>query len=548
MSELYPAKRAVFESAPFEFEHPSGLLESIAQLRSINSIEGAFHHGYQTMTQVFFMSDKCIKSMLRSVLGLLVVATSLIFVGCETNDYQPIIFKNKLKELEDEVRVLREELRELKGGSSEVATSDSTGKEKTAVNDESTDSTSKSAEPEITTTPEDEAAARERLENSDVFFEVDEDGYVVEADLLENTNQELVDQLSSFPKLSKLILDGTKVTSETFDSLSKLKNLAYLDIERSVIDGESIGKLKDLPKLTFLQLFKATISEDAMEALSEFPALEQIRCAQTRVGDDELQHLSGLKTLKAIDLSDCNRVSTLGLEALTECPNLVFLKVWGKSIGDRSMDVVAKMKSLKVLGLNDTAVTDEGIAKLSDLDLTEVHLFRTQVGDQGLEVLCSMPNIVHLNLRDTRVSDEGLKQLVALSKLKKLDLSECNSPGVTDASGATFAQLDSLASLNLWSTKFSDDGVESLSGLSNLTWLNLDNTKISDSALKTLEGMDQLTWIHLGKTEITDAAVPSLLKLENLTYLNISYTKISEDGYYELDDFFTPNGCEVVQP
>lgn len=63
-----------------------------------------------------------------------------------------------------------------------------------------------------------------------------------------------------------------------------------------------------------------------------------------------------------------------------------------------------------------------------------------------------------------------------------------------------------------------------------------------------LTGLPQLTWLHLGSTEITDREVESLMKLENLKYLNISYTKISEDAYYDLDDHFSPLGCEVIEP
>ena len=60
--------------------------------------------------------------------------------------------------------------------------------------------------------------------------------------------------------------------------------------------------------------------------------------------------------------------------------------------------------------------------------------------------------------------------------------------------------------------------------------------------------MPQLNWLHLGKTKITDESVETLMSLEDLKYLNISYTGISEDGYFDLDDFFAPKDCQVVQP
>ena len=84
--------------------------------------------------------------------------------------------------------------------------------------------------------------------------------------------------------------------------------------------------------------------------------------------------------------------------------------------------------------------------------------------------------------------------------------------------------------------------------MSNLRWLNLDDTNVTDATAELLVQMPELNWLHLGKTKITDDAVEFLLKLENLKYLNVSNTKISDDMYYELDDFFEPKDCNVVQP
>lgn len=394
-----------------------------------------------------------------------------------------------------------------------------------------------------------EEAIREKLENRDAFFSMDDDGFAVEVDLAESSlGNDGLEQLGKFTKLTRVILDGTKVDSGSFDQLAKIVNLEYLDISRSTPSAEDFEKLKPLKRLKFLQLLKATLSAEGMKVLSEYPALEQIRCGQTRVGDEELQYLSELQTLKAIDLSDCNRVTIVGLEALSHCPNLSFLKVWGNSINDESMAFVAKMKKLKVLGLNDSSVTDKGFKTLADLDLKEIHLFRTSIGDETLRVIAGMPNIVKLNLRDTRLSDQGIEYLTALKKLEKLDLSECNSPGITDAAGESLAKFAGLKELNLWSTKFSDVGLKPVTSLKGLTSLNLDNTKVTDAGIKMLENMPQLTFLHLGKTKITDASKPSLMGLNNLQYLNISYTGITEDVAYDLDDHFAATDCTVILP
>lgn len=394
-----------------------------------------------------------------------------------------------------------------------------------------------------------EEAVREELEDRDVFFSMDDDGFAVEVDLAEcSLGNDGLKQLGKFTKLTRVILDGTKVDSSSFDQLAEILNLEYLDISRSSPSAEDFEKLKPLKRLKFLQLLKATLSAEGLKVLSGYPALEQIRCGQTRVGDEELQYLSELKTLKAIDLSDCNRVTIVGLEALSHCPNLSFLKVWGDSINDEAMRFVAKMKSLKVLGLNDSNVTDEGFKALANLNLKEIHLFRTSIGDETLRVIAGMPSVVKLNLRDTRISDQGIEYLTSLKNLEKLDLSECNSPGITDAAGGSFAKFNGLKELNLWSTKFSDVGLKPVTSLKGLTSLNLDNTEVTDSGVKMLESMPQLTFLHLGKTKITDASKASLMGLNDLQYLNISFTGITEDVAYDLDDHFAEKDCTVILP
>ena len=368
-------------------------------------------------------------------------AIGLVFVvaltGCEKTDYEAAKLRKKVRDLEAEIEDLNKQLGQpVKDSVADSNANANAGSQ--LANGTSVDKSSdvvlptKRGEANVVAKPvaisvSEESAIRDLLPS--VYFTMDAEGYATEADLTECGGiNEAIAKIAEFPKLTRVLLDGTKTTDGTFDSLEKMTELKFLSIERCNVSAEALAKLKGLKNLTFFQLFRATLNEETMKAISEYPSLEQIRCGQTRVGDAELSTLAGSKTLKAIDLSDCNRVSINGLRSLAQCPKLSFLKVYGKSIDDSCMDVVATMKSLKVLGLNDTRVTDVGMEKLADLDLRELHLFRTKVSDVGAKVISQMPNIATLNLRDTKLSDEGIGHLVNLNNLKKLDLSETNSP------------------------------------------------------------------------------------------------------------------------
>ena len=139
--------------------------------------------------------------------------------------------------------------------------------------------------------------------------------------------------------------------------------------------------------------------------------------------------------------------------------------------------------------------------------------------------------------------------LAAAPAVVKLDLSETNSPGVTDAASEQFAKMKKIKDLNFWSTQVGDDLVEKLAGLKTLTRLNLDKTNITNASIKQLTKMPQLTWLHIGSNApINDDAIEDLLKLPNLKYLNITGCKISDEGFLQLDDALSPKGCIVIGP
>lgn len=491
-------------------------------------------------------------------LPLVLAMLALSVSGCNQQDrYDVVVLQSRVKQLEAQLESLQQEV----GKSAERAklqkTVDRLQEEviqlQRALNDVGTLMTA-NVRPEETLpaepTPEEIEAAIVSLESAGVSVEKDDQGKVVAVRATEfPVELSVIEQLTKFSAIKQVAVSGPWVTHEMFDVFGKLKTLERLDAEVTIADQKALEKLAGLSNLKFVQLFRTDIDDDCMKILAAMPALEQIRCGQTRIGDAGLAHLANLESLRAIDLSDCNRVTGEGVAHLSRLPNLKFLKVWGPQIDDNSMDSIALMTSLEVLGLNDTQVTDSGIEKLDQLEkLKEVHLVRTRTGDRSLAILSRMPDIHTLRLRDTEITDVGLESLTSLKNLRKLDLSENNSPGITDACVGSLAKIESLEELNLWTTSITDEGVKSLTGMANLKWLNLDKTEITDAACKELSAMTQLTWLHLGSNEITDASVPSLVKLLNLKYLNISHTGISQDGFFQLDDEFAPLGGIVIPP
>lgn len=447
-----------------------------------------------------------------------------VFSGCET-DYEPLRLKKKMRELEKRIEKLE--------GTNEVTEPES--------------NTESAAMSET-----ERAALVTKIEDAGGYIVTADDATVTEVDLTEiqNGTNELLEELAPFTRLKRVSLNGPRLDSKSFEILSELSSVERLDIENSAPTEEDLQQLREMPNLKFLQLFRASISNDSLKTIATFPKLEQLRCGQTRITSEGVAALQDLETLRALDLTD-NQISDTAIEELASLPNLMFLKIWGGQISDKSLEAIAKMPKLKVLGLNYTKVTDAGIRQLTGLkNLQEIYLFGTDVGDDGMRALAEIPTLKTLVLRNTRISDDGVAALSSLPNLAKLDLSETNSPGVTNESAPHFAKMEKLQDVNLWSTQIGNPVVAEIAELESVTRLNLDKTSINDEALKMLEKMPQLKWLHVGSNyeRITDEGAESLLELENLKYLNVSQTQISEDMFYELDDMIAPSGGTVIGP
>lgn len=79
------------------------------------------------------------------------------------------------------------------------------------------------------------------------------------------------------------------------------------------------------------------------------------------------------------------------------------------------------------LDLSKTAVTDAGLAPVSDLGrLVKLDLSQTAVSDEGLKALSGLKELRYLNLYGTQVSDAGLKSLKGLENLANLYLWQSN--------------------------------------------------------------------------------------------------------------------------
>jgi internalin A len=196
--------------------------------------------------------------------------------------------------------------------------------------------------------------------------------------------------------------------------------------------------------------------------------------AFSRVGDADLKELTALKSLNTLLLYE-TAVTDEGLKALANLDNLIELGLGG---GQRENP-------------NGPQVTNTGLKQLAGIKkLTKLYLRGKKITDASLTEVSTLKNLTKLSLYDAAITERGLKELAPLSSLMYLDLS---TPQVTSVSLKDLAPLKNLNTLNFYLTPLvRDAGLKELAALPNLTTLHLSSTGVTDAGLKDLAALKSL--------------------------------------------------------
>lgn len=291
--------------------------------------------------------------------------------------------------------------------------------------------------------------------------------------------------------------------------------------------------------------------------------VKQIDLSRTPVTDEDLQYLEGLTQLGSVGLQR-TEITDAGLARLRSLPSLWGLSLQGSKVTDAGLQHLkglAKMRSLRVDGL---PITDAGMSHLKGLDLKTLSLNATQVGDAGLQALPGMDQLTLLWLGSTKVTDAGVPTLAKLPKLAFLSLA---FTGVTDEGFRHLGTLrlntllmrytavtdaligylqnskDSLAALDLGSTRITDNALPQLRDFQKLNFLGLSNTKVTDRGLEHVAHLTDLLKLELHGTTVTHAGLKHLYGLKQLQTLSVPSSAVSASELREMQEALPK--CEI---
>jgi hypothetical protein len=118
-------------------------------------------------------------------------------------------------------------------------------------------------------------------------------------------------------------------------------------------------------------------------------------------------------------------------------------------------------------------------------------------------------------------------------------------PEITNANLHAVGWLKETESLEINSTRVTDNGLSAIAEWKDLRWLSLQANPLTDQSLDIIRNFGQLERLELGGTQITDNGLIKLAGLKNLEKLNLSCcTMVTQTGVQRLQTAL-PN-CEIV--
>lgn len=231
------------------------------------------------------------------------------------------------------------------------------------------------------------------------------------------------------------------------------------------VDDNSVESLKALPHFDLLALTSSRVGDVGLGKLASYPwfaNLDHLALDDTPISDAGMAHIHSCKRLHWLTLGNLP-VTGKGLAHLRGLPLSILWLAGCREIGDDAAEILAEIPTLSDLQLHGTAVTPEGIAKLTRLPNLRSLYVSGDAATDDLVAVVKLRGLTSLRIDSPSVTDAGLARLSTLSDLKELIFTE--SKNVTDASVDQIAKCKNLRTFNVKRCGITEAGVKKLTGL-----------------------------------------------------------------------------------
>jgi internalin A len=313
----------------------------------------------------------------------------------------------------------------------------------------------------------------------------------------------------------KAVVEWIETVGAAYNGGNTLGSVSIVRLYGPGVTDENLKKLAGLAGLWTLELVDCPVTDAGLKELAPLRKLHILNLTKTKVTGSGLKYLQYLRSVSLI----ASPASDLGLRNIADSNEISFLTLQGKEITDKSIEGIAKLKNLHRLFLTDAQVSDEGVAMLTKLPVSQLKLRGSRITDRAIDSLVDAKfTFEWLDLTNTRVTDAGVKRLSAFKKLYFLWL---NGTAITDASVKEIARLEKLQSLHLNGTAITDACMREIAGLKQMNVLSLARTKVSHVGVKDLIG-SPVQHLDLSYTPVTEETFAQLSRFSRLETVNLT--------------------------
>ncbi|ELP84753.1 F-box/leucine rich repeat protein, putative [Entamoeba invadens IP1] len=305
-------------------------------------------------------------------------------------------------------------------------------------------------------------------------------------------------------------------TTDGFIYIVGCNSLRYLYLNESQVSNYHLDVIARMENLIGLSLKGcASVNDYSLNAFKNGPisySLEELNVEDTMITHIGLQTISRIKYLRVLDISRC--------------------------IGIKIISPLNSLKNLEILRMTGIAVNAETIKDSfrEPPKYLQQFLFESQpIDDPILTVFCSkFPTLEYLCLKGSKITSFGIQDLVILSHIRVLDIS---NTAVDDKCFEFISKLTYLEALYLEKCmKISGEGINVLSTLGSLRVLNMNGC--AEVVIDSLKEMGELSVETLrlnGCNKIGGKFVWKYLsEIEHLKRLDLSNTSVDDDGVEEM--------------
>ena len=287
-----------------------------------------------------------------------------------------------------------------------------------------------------------------------------------------------------------------------------------------------LARMPQLESLSLSEYPGGNLTDRGLEVLRQLPNLRRFEMTWQRgITDAGVANLKYCDALESVDLMG-TPTGDGAIEALQGKARLTRFHS-GKLVTDAGLRFLRSFPALRDL-LIDGPFTDEGLASLAGLEVTDLDLFwhTTGITSDGFARLAGLPKLESLGADGALTDNAAMRHIGALAKLRRLRAQESIA---TDEGFEALSRSRTLE--NLWGRvcpNFGSRGFIALSAMPALRGFGIGCKNVDDDALSRLPHFPALR--EITPIDFTDAGFRHIGRCARLERLTCMYCRETGDA------------------